>query len=142
MSRFADFLDVYIEGEQAEEYKRRKAEEASKKKIEDDKERHKANSRELIGSKPIYKSSEDARKENRDKDLSKQFRAKAKQHPDEYGDPDFDKVTGSSKDARVRKHFNSKIDKGESVSKQDYDTAYDASRRHARRHNESTIEFI
>lgn len=32
MSRFADFLDVYIEGEQAEEYKRRKAEEASKKK--------------------------------------------------------------------------------------------------------------
>ena len=36
MSRFSDFLDVYVEGEQAEEYKHRKAEEADKKQKEEE----------------------------------------------------------------------------------------------------------
>ena len=38
MSRFTDFLDVYIEGEQAEEYKRRKEEEDADKKKKRDNE--------------------------------------------------------------------------------------------------------
>ena len=52
----------------------------------------------------------------------------------------MDKITGKSKDARVRKDFRRRRNEGQRYSAEDMNRAYDASRRHARRHNESAIE--
>ena len=120
----------YDERKDRKEIKQRREKEA-----EDKKNQYRANT----GSKPIYKSSDDAKKDNKDKDLHKAFNKKARATGEEDLDDGQDKITGAHKDARVRREMDSRKDAGKKVTSGDYANAYSTSRRHARRHNESSM---
>lgn len=116
--------EFLFEGEQAEEYKKRKAaaKAASEKAAGDD--QHRANRRQNIGSQPIYKSSKDATEGKADPKLAMKAY---------MGKKGIDKSSGQNKDPRVRRDMMRRIKSGQSISSKDYDVAYDASRRNARR---------
>ena len=86
--------------------------------------------REAIGSKPIYRSSRDATDNKKDKELNKNFQTKNSA------------ITGKSKDYRVRRDMQRRYDSGERINSDDYNRAYDASRRNARRHPQKESTFF
>ena len=149
MARLEEFLfaeEFLFEGEQADEYRARKEAEKAYKTSKNASDAKRAQAREAIGSKPIYTSSKNAREDEQDPKLSGKFTSKAMSHMKDGNDfrgysKGIDKITGRDKDSRVRKAMNKRYEDGKSVSSNDYNVAYDASRRHSRRHpnNESSI---
>ena len=152
MARLEEFLfaeEFLFEGEQADEYRARKDAEKAYKASKNASDAKRAQAREAIRSKPIYTSSKNAREDEEDPKLSMKFANKAMSHAKD--DNDFggyikgvNKITGRDKDSRVRKAMQDRYEKGKSVSSNDYNVAYDASRRHSRRHptKESFIEDL
>ena len=142
MSRFTDFLDVYMEGEQADEYKRRK--EAEKKAEEEkytprvdkyDKNKHKG-APGLVATfdNPLYKKGNIFTKSGREanKKLDNEI-----QKDRERLSKATDIITKSTFERGSKGNFSDKVDAK---------NALDATMRHLRRHpeaqKESTIEFI
>lgn len=116
--------EFLFEGEQAEEYKKRKAAEKDAAKKADTDDWHRANRRANIGSEPIYRSSKDATEMKGDGDLARKAYTR---------NGGIDKSSGQNKDPRVRRDMTRRIKSGQSISSKDYNVAYDASRRNARR---------
>ena len=134
-------FDFILEGEQADKYKARKAAEKAYADSKNASDKARYGRREAIGSKPIYRSSRDATDDKKDKELNKNFQTKSGMYDDVYNKRN-NSITGKSKDSRVRRDMQRRYDSGERISSDDYNRAYDASRRNARRHPQKESTFF
>ena len=140
---------TFLEGEQAEAYKKRKASE----KEANDRKYDKYQLNRSCGYTGKQFSNFNGNIPDDKKDAKQKYRKKLHKDASKYSRDDdryydeyektMDRVTGQEKDSRVRNYFNKRRDTGIGFSNNDFSSAYDASRRHVRRHakNESAGIF-
>ena len=127
---------TFLEGDQAEAYKRRKAADKEKQNKEYDKYNYRRNSG--ITGKQWKNFDGDIPENKKDAYKNSGYRKSLRKAMRSDDDNEFDRVegnlTGNKNDGKVRKDF---YNNRNGYSAADINAAYDASRRHARRHPQS-----